>query len=198
MKCQPDCLKKTHYVVCCNFRRGWKFGNRTAALKCSKIITKFCRHYISVWKGIKIYTALDTVPCALFCFILLYTVSMPSCKMAVIYHEKHDYKHCCHAQYKTIIYMTNISHAKRVNLCLRLRLPKMSCSFTWQPFLMPIHKRNKASDTKIPCSHKYCVLTLCHVAITMNNITSKWLQALTCRSVSFCPVISAYILWLLT
>ena len=64
-------------------------------------------------EGIKSFPALDTEPCALFYFTLLYTASMPPCKM-VFTRQSFITKNtvintAAMPHYKTVIYTTNIS-----------------------------------------------------------------------------------------
>ena len=64
-------------------------------------------------EGIRIFPALGTELCALFCFTLLYTASMPPCKM-VFTRQSFITKNtvintAAMPQYKTVIYTTNIS-----------------------------------------------------------------------------------------
>ena len=72
---------KNQNVVCCNFRRGWKSQSRAQTQQNNRksLLALYIR--LDYSEGIKIFPALDTEPRALFSFTLLYTVSMPPCKM---------------------------------------------------------------------------------------------------------------------
>ena len=63
-------------------------------------------------EGIQIFPALDTEPCALFCFTLLYTASMPPCKMVFTrqsFITKNTVINTAAMPQNNIIYTTHIS-----------------------------------------------------------------------------------------
>ena len=91
MKCQSDCLKKIKMSSAAILE---EVGNRTAESKCSKIIAKFCWHYMSVWSTVRVLRFFKpwTQSRRVLCFVLLYYTRLPCPHVkwytAVVYPKK--------------------------------------------------------------------------------------------------------------